>query len=93
MRRTRPMRGTATPAARTTAPTPNTTVTPGIAARRAAELAAERSEEAPVDQEAPADVAKLTRSDLRRILLRRGMDASGPRSELVKRVRKLDLSE
>ncbi|KAH8056206.1 DnaJ-class molecular chaperone [Aureococcus anophagefferens] len=68
-------------------------VTPGIAARRAAELAAERSEEAPVDQEAPADVAKLTRSDLRRILLRRGMDASGPRSELVKRVRKLDLSE
>ena len=68
-------------------------VTPGIAARRAAELAAERSEKAPVDQEAPADVAKLTRSALRRILLRRGMDASGPRSELVKRVRKLDLSE
>jgi hypothetical protein len=68
-------------------------VTPGIAARRAAELAAERSEKAPVDREAAADVAKLTRSDLRRILLRRGMDASGPRSELVKRVRKLDLSE
>ena len=84
---------TAAPAARTVAPTSNTTATPGIAARRAAELAAERSEEAPVDQEAPADVAKLTRSDLRRILLRRGMDASGPRSELVKRVRKLDLSE
>ncbi|KAK7232295.1 DnaJ-like protein [Aureococcus anophagefferens] len=56
-------------------------------------LAAERSEKAPVDREAAADVAKLTRSDLRRILLRRGMDASGPRSELAKRVRKLDLSE